>query len=108
MAPFAHFTPPTRERLTQTLYAWLRSQGRIVDASRLLHLHPQTVRYRSRRSIPTFRSSPWCSPNVVVGSSAGREGVATCSPNRRAISPARSVSGNHCPEGWMGRLSTEA
>jgi hypothetical protein len=49
MAPFAGLTPASRERLTETLYAWLVEEGRIVEAAANLSLHPQTVRYRMRR-----------------------------------------------------------
>lgn len=48
-APFAGFTPSHRARLTETLYAWLRSEGRIVETADFLHVHPQTVRYRMRQ-----------------------------------------------------------
>jgi hypothetical protein len=49
MAPFAGLTPASKERLTETLYAWLVEEGRIVEAAANLSLHPQTVRYRMRR-----------------------------------------------------------
>ena len=43
-----------RMRLTETLGAWLESQGNAVEAARLLRLHPQTVRYRMRQLSATF------------------------------------------------------
>ncbi|GAA3214955.1 helix-turn-helix domain-containing protein [Actinocorallia longicatena] len=49
MAPFARFSRLNRARLSETLYAWLRVEGKIVDVAELLHLHPQTVRYRMRQ-----------------------------------------------------------
>jgi hypothetical protein len=46
LAPLAGLRPGVRERLTQTLRAWLDRQGRIDETARALDVHPQTVRYR--------------------------------------------------------------
>jgi len=46
LAPLAGLPPPTRERWETTLAAWLRSMGDRQEMARMLHVHPQTVRYR--------------------------------------------------------------
>jgi hypothetical protein len=42
-------TPASRERLTETLLAWLRNNGSITEAAEELHVHGQTLRYRMAR-----------------------------------------------------------
>ena len=49
LAPLDELTPAARERLLDTLEAWLAAQGRVQDAASVLHVHPQTVRYRLAR-----------------------------------------------------------
>jgi len=46
LAPLADATPAQRERLLDTLGAWLLHQGSVPDVARAIHVHPQTVRYR--------------------------------------------------------------
>ena len=46
LAPLDALRPAVRDRLTQTLRAWLDRQGRIDETARALEVHPQTVRYR--------------------------------------------------------------
>lgn len=46
LAPLRDLTPASREKLTDTLRAWLLHQGRRDDIAELLFVHPQTVRYR--------------------------------------------------------------
>lgn len=48
LAPLNGLTPTQRDRLLETLRAWLATQGNAVHMAELLHLHPQTVRYRLR------------------------------------------------------------
>ncbi|MEU3462963.1 helix-turn-helix domain-containing protein [Streptomyces sp. NPDC006733] len=48
LQPLDHLTPRQRQRLEQTLAAWL-SAGSATDAAKALRVHPQTVRYRLRR-----------------------------------------------------------
>nr|WP_241266168.1 PucR family transcriptional regulator [Streptomyces boncukensis] len=48
LAPLADLTPTQRERLVDTLRAWLDTRGNAVQMAERLHLHPQTVRYRLR------------------------------------------------------------
>src|SRR4051794_6848105 len=46
LAPLAGLTPSVRERLCETLSAWLRHMGDRQAVAAELHIHPQTVRYR--------------------------------------------------------------
>ena len=49
LAPLAGLRPHERERLAQTLLAWLETGFNASEAAERLHVHPQTVRYRMRR-----------------------------------------------------------
>lgn len=49
LAPLQSETPASRERLAETLLAWLRHRGRTELVAEALHVHPQTVRYRLGR-----------------------------------------------------------
>ncbi|AGM08690.1 PucR family transcriptional regulator [Amycolatopsis keratiniphila] len=53
-APLADMTGKQRERLLETLRAWLDSQGNVVEIAERLQVHPQTVRYRMRQLQATF------------------------------------------------------
>ena len=46
LAPLADLRPATRQKLAETLRAWLLHQGRRDDVAAALFVHPQTVRYR--------------------------------------------------------------
>jgi PucR-like helix-turn-helix protein len=46
LAPLAPLAPTQRERLSETLGAWLRHMGDRQAVAAELHIHPQTVRYR--------------------------------------------------------------
>ncbi|WP_232678461.1 helix-turn-helix domain-containing protein [Nocardioides sp. R-C-SC26] len=46
LAPLADLRPAAREKLIDTLRAWLLHQGRRDDVAAALFVHPQTVRYR--------------------------------------------------------------
>lgn len=49
LAPLDAVSPGARERLVQTLRAWLDEQGRLAPTARRLGVHPQTARYRLTR-----------------------------------------------------------
>jgi DNA-binding PucR family transcriptional regulator len=49
LAPLDGETVGSRDRLTETLAAWLRHRGRTEAVAAALHVHPQTVRYRMGR-----------------------------------------------------------
>ena len=46
LAPFDDLPPAARERLLETLAAWLDAHGEARPAAEALHVHVQTVRYR--------------------------------------------------------------
>ena len=46
LAPLDGLRPATRQKLGETLRAWLLHQGRRDDVAAALFVHPQTVRYR--------------------------------------------------------------
>jgi hypothetical protein len=46
LAPLHELRGGTRERLTETLRAWLDEPGQVTRVAERLHVHPQTVRYR--------------------------------------------------------------
>jgi hypothetical protein len=46
LAPLEKLRPATRQKLAETLRAWLLHQGRRDDVAAALFVHPQTVRYR--------------------------------------------------------------
>lgn len=46
LAPLAGLRPATRDKLADTLRAWLLHQGRREQVADALFVHPQTVRYR--------------------------------------------------------------
>lgn len=47
-------TPGQQDRLTETLRTWLVTRGTAAEIAELLHIHPQTVRYRMRKIEQTF------------------------------------------------------
>ena len=49
LAPLARLTPSSRERLLDTLRAWVDYPGRPTEVARAVHIHPQTARYRLRQ-----------------------------------------------------------
>lgn len=49
LAPLDDETPASRERLSETLLAWLRNDGNVSAAAEDLHVHVQTLRYRMTR-----------------------------------------------------------
>jgi hypothetical protein len=49
LAPLADLSPASRARLEQTLSAWLTHMGDHRQVAEVLHVHPQTVRYRLGR-----------------------------------------------------------
>lgn len=49
MAPLRGLTVKQRERMLETLRAWLDTRGNVPDMAGQLGVHPQTVRYRMRQ-----------------------------------------------------------
>ncbi|MEU1098109.1 helix-turn-helix domain-containing protein, partial [Streptomyces sp. NPDC005877] len=54
LAPLQGHTETRRERLTETLRAWLATRGTAAQIGEVLHIHPQTVRYRMRNLDAAF------------------------------------------------------
>jgi hypothetical protein len=52
--PLDELTEKQRERMLETLRAWLDTQGNVVGIAERLKVHPQTVRYRMRQLQTTF------------------------------------------------------
>jgi hypothetical protein len=50
----AGMTAGQQDRLTETLRTWLVTRGTAAEIAELLHVHPQTVRYRMRKIEQTF------------------------------------------------------
>lgn len=57
LGPLTAETDSSRERLSQTLLAWLDHQGNVPEIAAALHVHPQTVRYRLGRLRESFGSA---------------------------------------------------
>jgi hypothetical protein len=53
-APLQGLTVKQRERMLETLRAWLDAQGSVPDMAARLNVHPQTVRYRMRQLEAAF------------------------------------------------------
>ena len=49
LAPLDELKPAVRDRLAETLLCWLQHGGNANEVATLLHVHPQTVRYRLRQ-----------------------------------------------------------
>jgi hypothetical protein len=49
LAPLDELPPRPRERMLETLRAWLDNPGRPSQVARCVHVHPQTARYRLRK-----------------------------------------------------------
>ncbi|WP_327294232.1 MULTISPECIES: helix-turn-helix domain-containing protein [unclassified Streptomyces] len=48
LAPVSHLTANRRDRLLETLHAWLATRGTAAQLGEVLDVHAQTVRYRMR------------------------------------------------------------
>jgi len=49
LEPLASLTPTARERMARTALAFLQQQGNAAAVARVMHVHPQTARYRIAR-----------------------------------------------------------
>ena len=49
LAPLARLRPAQRDRIAETLLAWLQLGENAAEVAQRLHVHPQTVRYRMRQ-----------------------------------------------------------
>ncbi|HWU32451.1 MAG TPA: helix-turn-helix domain-containing protein [Marmoricola sp.] len=65
LAPLDDLRPQAREKLEETLRAWLLCQGRRDDVAEMLFVHPQTVRYRMTQIRDLF-GDRLNDPNVIL------------------------------------------
>jgi len=49
LAPLARLRPAQRDRIAETLLAWLQLGENAAEVAHRIHVHPQTVRYRMRQ-----------------------------------------------------------
>ena len=49
LAPLARLRPGQRDRIAETLLAWLQLGENVTEVAQRIHVHPQTVRYRLRQ-----------------------------------------------------------
>jgi hypothetical protein len=49
LAPLARLRPAQRDRIAETLLAWLHLGENAAEVAQRIHVHPQTVRYRMRQ-----------------------------------------------------------
>ena len=68
LAPLARLRPGQRDRIAETLLAWLQLGENAAEVAQRIHVHPQTVRYRLRQitsssvtSYTTLTSASSCS-----------------------------------------------
>lgn len=54
LAPLARLRPAQRDRMADTLLAWLQLGENAAEVAHQVHVHPQTVRYRLRRIYELF------------------------------------------------------
>lgn len=54
LAPLRALRPAQRDRIAETLLAWLQSGYNANEVAARLHIHPQTVRYRLRQATELF------------------------------------------------------
>jgi DNA-binding CsgD family transcriptional regulator len=54
LAPLARLRPAQRDRIAETLLAWLQLGENAAEVAQRLHVHPQTVRYRLRQITELF------------------------------------------------------
>jgi PucR C-terminal helix-turn-helix domain len=54
LAPLARLRPAQRDRVADTLLAWLQLGENAAEVAHQVHVHPQTVRYRLRRIYELF------------------------------------------------------
>jgi DNA-binding PucR family transcriptional regulator len=54
LAPLAGLRPAQRDRIAETLLAWLQLGENAAEVAQRIHVHPQTVRYRLRQITDLF------------------------------------------------------
>jgi DNA-binding PucR family transcriptional regulator len=54
LAPLSRLRPAQRDRIAETLLAWLQLGENAAEVAQRIHVHPQTVRYRLRQITELF------------------------------------------------------
>ena len=54
LAPLARLRAGQRDRIAETLLAWLQLGENAAEVAQRIHVHPQTVRYRLRQITELF------------------------------------------------------
>ncbi|MGP4047979.1 PucR family transcriptional regulator [Streptomyces sp. 2A115] len=96
LEPLGAVQTPQRERLAETLLAWLQSGNSVADVAEGLHIHPQTVRYRLRQLEKLFGSRLRDPESRFELELALRAGVAPA-PGSPAGDPLDSSAGSPVP-----------
>ncbi|MFI1030079.1 PucR family transcriptional regulator [Streptomyces sp. NPDC020951] len=91
LAPLAGIPAPQRDRLAETLLAWLQSESSVGGTAQRLHIHPQTVRYRMRQLEKLFGETLQDSEARFELEVALRADAAS-GPPREHARPARGVT----------------
>lgn len=95
LAPLAPLAAPVRERLSETLGAWLRHMGDRQAVAAELHIHPQTVRYRMTQLHDAFGPAlddPATRTRLTLALAWGTAADPNCTP---AGGPDRATSVHH-------------
>jgi hypothetical protein len=94
LAPLAQLSPSVRERLCETLSAWLRHMGDRQAAAAELHIHPQTVRYRMSQLHEAFGPAlddPATRSRLTLALAWGTDADPNCRPPGGGSGPAATV-----------------
>lgn len=96
--PLRGLTVKQRERMVETLRAWLDTQGSVPDMATQLDVHPQTVRYRMRQLEAAFGDSlhdPDTRFEMELALRAGAVGGSLGLAGERPARPAGRVPAGH-------------
>ncbi|MFB4301319.1 PucR family transcriptional regulator [Actinomadura sp. NTSP31] len=88
-------TPGQQDRLTETLRTWLVTRGTAAEIAELLHIHPQTVRYRMRKIEQAF-GEELADPEARFGIEVALR-AAFLRSRRPAAAPRRPTAVSHPP-----------
>jgi hypothetical protein len=109
-APLDELTDKQRDRMLETLRAWLDAQGSVLDVAARLNVHPQTVRYRMRQLQATFGDrleDPASRFEMELVLRAGDRRYQPRPPVTRAARPGpNSVPGQRMPLHLSGRIGS--
>ncbi|MFE0134068.1 PucR family transcriptional regulator [Streptomyces sp. NPDC059037] len=103
LRPLAKLAPQRRDRLAETLLAWLRSGNSVTAVAGRLLIHPQTVRYRLRQ-LESLYGAKLRDPEVQFELELVlRAWALQKSASERDGSPSRDLRAGHGVPGTAGR-----